>query len=114
MFFIDHLITAIAATLGIFIGLFLSKYRSNKFISFMCWALIFFGIGIFIHVLIFDAPLYDHLRPVPPGGVYTGNETAFEYHIIRGMPWEPLSLQSIIEKMSYTSYENWDRPRQLE
>jgi len=108
MLFIHHLITAISATFGIFAGLFLLKHKKNKRILFICWFLIFFGIGQFIHVLVFDAIIYDKLKPVPAEGViYEGNETAFEYHVIQGLPWRSCSIEDIIEKMTWLSYNGF-------
>jgi hypothetical protein len=106
MLFINHLITAIAASFGILVGIFLLKYKAKKYVLFLCWFLIFFGIGQFIHVLIFDSIIYSKLTLVPPEGViYTGNETAFEYHVIQGMPWKPCTIEDIIEKLSLNSYD---------
>jgi ABC-type microcin C transport system permease subunit YejE len=108
MLFIHHLITAIAAILGVLVGAFLLKYKKNKRALFVFWFLIFFGIGQFIHVLVFDAIIYDKLKPVPPEGViYEGNETAFEYHVIQGLPWRSCSIEDVIEKMTWLSYNGF-------
>jgi len=95
MYFVHHLATFIMAWFGFSLGLVLAK----RLPTFLIIALLLFGIGEFIHVMILDAPIYMQL--------YDNNVSAYERYIIRGEAWQSCSVPSLVDRI-FTF--NWNEP----
>ena len=75
MIFVHHFMWFLMASIGMILAYFSSniKFLQHDFIRYF---ILFFGIGLFIHVFLIDAPSYSHM--------FENNVSAYDNYIVQG------------------------------